>query len=233
MRRRQPDGSAVWVRAEHLGQSVTRVELDPHAVDADHAKLALSTDNDRALSLIAKALKPKDQAYAIAVQHVEEVVERHAGGAKPGWVKSDDRVLQRILAEFYDCPQGEPKALYNNGGRDELCAVLTTSYMALSAATTPALAATDTTFSGEITTSGGGLIRGSATYAHTAGTNAVTLTKTFTANGSDSLPVTASREAVFSASSGGTLRQESALSSSVTLNATGDNVTVTATIDIG
>ena len=70
------------------------------------------------------------------------------------------------------------------------------AYMGLTATATPAVDG-DTTLTGEITTAGGGLIRQLATYAHTASGTTTTLTKTFTCNGSDSLPVTVAQIAIF------------------------------------
>lgn len=96
--------------------------------------------------------------------------------------------------------------------------------------TTPV--ATDTTLTGEITTAGGGLLRAQATYAHTAGTTTYTLTKTFTANGSDSLPVTIGKIGMFVASSASTMVFETLLSPTATLSASGDTVTPTQTVSI-
>lgn len=104
-------------------------------------------------------------------------------------------------------------------------------YMALSANTT-APAAGDTTLTGEITTVGGGLVRAQAVYAHTAGASTYTLTKTYTANGSDALPVTLGKVGVFNASSAGAMPWSSLLSPTVTLSASGDAVTITHTITI-
>lgn len=104
-------------------------------------------------------------------------------------------------------------------------------YIALTAnATAPALG--DTTLTAEIATGGGGLIRAQATYAHTNGVSTYTLTKTFTANGSDALPVTVAKIGVFNASSTGTLVWETLLSSTATLSASGDALTVTSTITV-
>jgi hypothetical protein len=55
----------------------------------------------------------------------------------------------------------------------------------------------------------------------------------FTANGSDSLPVTISKLGVFNASSSGTLGYETLLNATATLTTSGDNVTVTHTITAG
>jgi hypothetical protein len=93
-------------------------------------------------------------------------------------------------------------------------------------------AAGDTTLAGEITTAGGGLVRAQAVFAHTNGTSSYTLTKTFTANGSDSLPVTIAKIGVFNAASGGTLGFETLLSSTATLAASGDALTITDTVSI-
>jgi hypothetical protein len=124
-----------------------------------------------------------------------------------------------------------------NGGRDvALAATYTTStqpaaanYMALTANAT-AVSAASTTLTAEIATGGGGLIRAQATYAHTNGQATATLTKTFTANGSDSLPVTIAKIGIFNASSSGTLVHETLLSSTATVSASGDALTVTETV---
>lgn len=104
-------------------------------------------------------------------------------------------------------------------------------WMALTANST-APAATDTTLTGEIATAGGGLLRTTATYAHTGGTNTYTLSKTFTANGSDSLPVTIAKIGVFDAASVGNLVYETLLSATATLSTSGDQLTVTDTVTI-
>lgn len=126
--------------------------------------------------------------------------------------------------------------MITNAGYDLICDVTSNStqpasarFMALTANTT-APAAGDTTLTAEITTGGGGLIRAAATYAHTTGTKVFTLTKAFTANGSDSLPVTLGKYGVFNASSSGTLAFENLISPTATLSASGDICTVTETV---
>jgi hypothetical protein len=127
-----------------------------------------------------------------------------------------------------------------NAGRDALHAQhLGTSaqpaafnFMCLSANATAASAAS-TTLPGEIATAGGGLLRAQATYAHTAGTNTSTLTKTFTANGSDALPVTVAKIGVLNASTVGTLGYETLLGTTAVLSLSGDNVAITHTITAG
>ncbi len=104
-------------------------------------------------------------------------------------------------------------------------------YLALTA-NTSSPAAGDTTLTAEIATAGGGLIRAVATYAHTNGTATYTLSKQFTANGSDSLPVTVAKVGVFNASSGGTMPWSSLLGTTATVSASGDSVTITETITV-
>jgi hypothetical protein len=104
-------------------------------------------------------------------------------------------------------------------------------YLALTAnVTAPALG--DTTLTAEIATGGGGLIRAASTYAHTGSTSTYTITKVFTCNGSDSLPVTVGKVGVFNASSAGTLVWSTLLSPTATLSASGDALTVTETVTI-
>lgn len=103
-------------------------------------------------------------------------------------------------------------------------------FMALSANTT-AVTGTDTALAGEITTAGGALIRKIATFAHTASATSYTLTAVFTANGTDSLPVTIGKLGIFQtvAAVGKTLFQ-TLISPTATLSASGDQLTVTDTI---
>jgi hypothetical protein len=108
----------------------------------------------------------------------------------------------------------------------------TFNYVALTASTV-APASGDTTLTGEITSAGGGLLRAQATYAHTAGTNTTTLTKTYTANGSDALPVTIAQIGVLNATSSGTLAYHTALSATATLSSIGDSLSVTETVTAG
>lgn len=235
-------GETVIMPAEHLRQSETRVEMRDGFDDPDHVDLTLSTDNDRQLSNLAKALAPEHRGYAVGVYEFDQIVEALAPGCRPDWVDSeDDPGFAAVLAAYYGCPQGKPEALVTNGGRDALHAQhLGTSaqpaaftYGALSANTGSAFAAADTTLAGEITTAGGGLVRGAMTYAHTTGTNTSTLTKTWTANGSDALPVTLASWANFNASSAGTMGEEAALNATATLTVSGDSVTITFTLTAG
>lgn len=105
------------------------------------------------------------------------------------------------------------------------------NYMALTANATAASAAS-TTLTAEIATAGGGLLRAQAAYAHTNGTATGTLTKTFTANGTDALPVTLAKIGLFDAATVGTMGHETLLNATATLNASGDNVAITETVTI-
>lgn len=128
--------------------------------------------------------------------------------------------------------------MLTNAGRDFVSAQVagaggtaTAKHMAVTAnATAPA--AGNTTLAGEITTAGGGLLRKVATYAHTTGTATYTLTATFTANGSDALPVTLAKRGVFDAASTGTLVFETLLNSTAVLSVSGDATTITDTVTI-
>jgi hypothetical protein len=96
-------------------------------------------------------------------------------------------------------------------------------------ATAPA--GTDTTLTAEITTAGGGLIRKISAYAHTAGVASYTLTTAYTANGSDSLPVTVAKIGVFQTLTGASrMAFETLLNATATLTTSGDQVTVTNTV---
>lgn len=129
--------------------------------------------------------------------------------------------------------------MLHNAGKDFVADALSKTsgrpacaeYLALTANTT-APSASDTTLTAEIATASGGLIRAIATYAHTGGTSTYTLTKTFTANGNDSLPVTIGKVGVFNASSSGTMVWSSLLSPTATISASGDAITTTETITV-
>jgi hypothetical protein len=132
--------------------------------------------------------------------------------------------------------------MLTNAGRDMIAGAIGDSsgsrpapaeYIGLTAnSTTPS--ASSTSLTGEITTSGGGLIRAKALYAHTNGQATYTLTKTFTANSNDvpNLPVTIAKLGVFNAASSGTLVYESLLSATATLSASGDAVAITETVTL-
>jgi hypothetical protein len=90
----------------------------------------------------------------------------------------------------------------------------------------------------ELWFSGGGLKRKLATWAHTDGTGTFTLTTTWTANGSDTLPQAIAKWACFqhevtaapTTTTTGRMLFNTLLSALATLAASGDNVTVTNTV---
>lgn len=104
-------------------------------------------------------------------------------------------------------------------------------FMALTA-NASAASATDTALTGEITTAGGGLIKKLGTYAHTTGVASYSLAATFTANGTDSLPVTVAKIGTFNSvvASTGRMQFETLLSATATLSASGDSLTCTQTV---
>jgi hypothetical protein len=103
----------------------------------------------------------------------------------------------------------------------------TAGYMALTTdATAPA--ATDTTLTSEETTNG--LARSAQlTPTHSAGATSSVFTKTFTYTGSTSKVI--AKVGLFNASSAGTMVLETLLSSTGTVNANGDTITITWTIN--
>jgi hypothetical protein len=103
-------------------------------------------------------------------------------------------------------------------------------FMGLTANAT-AVATSDTTLPGEITTASGGLIRKQATLSHSAGGSTGTIVGVFTANGSDSLPVTIAKMGVGPSllSSANQLFQ-TVLNATATITVSGDQVTVTDTV---
>jgi hypothetical protein len=130
--------------------------------------------------------------------------------------------------------------MLTNAGKDMISGALgdrsgsrpaAADYLAITANTTSP-AASDTTLTGEIATASGGLIRSQATYAHTTGTSTYTLTRTYTANGNDSLPVTVAKTGVFNAASAGAMVWETLLGTTATVSASGDSLTVTVTISL-
>jgi hypothetical protein len=106
------------------------------------------------------------------------------------------------------------------------------SFMGLTADAT-AVASGDTVLPSEITTAGGGLIRKIGTLAHTAGAATGTVVAVFTANGTDSLPVTVAKMGI-SPSIKSTVKNllQTVLNATATMAASGDQVTITDTITL-
>lgn len=115
-------------------------------------------------------------------------------------------------------------------GMDQAGAFINSLYMGLSANTTDPVIG-DTSLTGEILTSGGGLVPQSVTYSHTNGQLTFVNSATFTANGSDSLSVVIAQICGRTASGGGgTMRYREKLTSTATIAASGDALTVTYTL---
>lgn len=102
-------------------------------------------------------------------------------------------------------------------------------------ATGGAVAGTETTLAGEITTAGGGLIAKIVPVAHSAGSTSATLTPVFTANGTDSLPVTIAKarfgSSILAAFAMGQ-RYQDLLGTTAVLSLSGDQLTLTDTITL-
>ncbi len=108
-------------------------------------------------------------------------------------------------------------------------------FMGLSTSTTtPGSPSTTVTLPSEITTATGGLIRQICPWAHTAGTTTTTLTPVFTANTHDSLPAVIGSIGVFQSmvhsDTTGTMFFIDKLSTTATISASGDQLTITETI---
>jgi hypothetical protein len=198
----------------------------------------------------------EDEAFAQAISdelgipthRPEGWAPKDIGTGAPATVERQPRSITELKdAEAAKWPENPgqdikgPTALMVNGGRDALFRLLydtsrTTlpgpfNFMGLTAdSTTPT--ASMSSLTGEITTAGGGLIRAQATYAHTTGASTATLTHTFTANSSDSLPVVVARIGLFDASSGGNMGHTTLLNSTAPMNVSGDNVAVTETVTV-
>lgn len=150
-------------------------------------------------------------AYGVIVSNTTTVltVDRWYSPASPGGAAP---TAPTSTAPFVILPGGAPAM-----------------YTALTANST-APGAGDTTLTGEITTAGGGLVRKMSTFAHTTGAASYTLTTTYTANGSDTLPVTIAKVGVFNSIVSGLMVFETLLSATATLSASGDALTVTHTV---
>ncbi len=196
-------------KAERVGEAF---KLTGH----EHADRAWKY-HQSAVGLECKLWLPTDDA-ADPLLPTEQLIRLLAAQQQEHW----DAILERIDG---------PTALLVNGGRDAVMDGHFATYVYLGlTATATAPSASDTSLTGQITTSGGGLIAAAGTHAHTAGTSTSTLSKTHTANGSDSLPVTIAQVGVRNASgTGGTMATRTLLSSTATLSSSGDALTTTMT----
>lgn len=176
--------------------------------------------------------------------HAVQAWAAHSTDA-PGWIQGDGLTpeLEEALRDALGMPRGlgdeVARMLLTNAGHDfcakqlagSASATAVAKWIALTA-NTDAPSASDTTLASEITTASGGLVRAEGTYAHTGGTSTYTVSKTFTANGNDSLPVTIAKLGNFDAASSGNMVFETALSPTATLSASGDTLAITWTITV-
>lgn len=114
--------------------------------------------------------------------------------------------------------------LHQQGYKDTGLGTVGLCYIALSNDTVGETASS-TTLSTEIAANG--LTRAIGTYAHTAGTNTTTISKTFTASGTQS----AQKAALFTASSAGTMNHVLAFTQRNLIS--GDTLAITFTITLG
>jgi hypothetical protein len=239
----QMDDKQVSRAAEHLPHgSTTVVKMREGFDDEEFVTHVLSTDNDRMLTLISRAMPTDGLKYSVGTYEIEHVISRHSGSNRPTWVWSDDEVFAKVLSDYYGVPvSAMPQALLTNVGRDDIhlqhldvgAQPAAYGFGGLSANNGSGFAVTDTTLAGEITTAGGGLLRKAMTFAHTTGTNTSTLTATWACNSSDVLPVTLDSLGIFNAVTAGHLGWEDPMSTSATLAQSGDSLTDTFTLTAG
>ena len=178
-----------------------------------------------------------EAAYAYKQRAVALAPKLWVPGAEGDDIAPDDLLLLLAAqqAEDWDAMLAAitgPTALVVNAGVDQAGTFINSTYLGLSASTTDPVAG-DTSLTGEILTSGGGLVPASVTYSHTNGTGTFTASCTHTANGSDSLPVTVAQMCLRTASGGGgTMRVREKYSSTATLSASGDAMTSTYTLTV-
>jgi hypothetical protein len=239
---RQDDGTTVGRPHPIIQQTETRVEMWPGFDDPENVALTASTDNDRIFSMIHRSLADEHKDYAIGISELEQIWGVHSGNSRPDWVSSNNAAFAQAIGAHFRCPVSDqpPSMLLTTVGRDAIHAQhmstaaqpASFNYMALTASTT-APAVGDTTLAGEIVTTG--LARAQCTYTHTAGTNTSTLTHTFTAVAADVAggSVVVAQIGVFNAASGGTLGYHTAMVSTATITAAGDNVQNTETVTAG
>lgn len=154
------------------------------------------------------------QQYTSGVGGMVNVVVNHLGNVVYN-TNTPDRITnegESVIARQTACGAVSAPACANGG-----------VYIALSTSVT-ATSGSDTTCPSEITTNG--LARTLGTFAST-GNNTDTVSNTFTYTGSTQVVIT--KVCMFDASSGGNLFAEDLLSSSATVSASGDQVTITWT----
>ena len=214
-------------------------------------------EGDGAGSLHVIPLDPVVNNQTVFTVHHDEATPRqvvadvlgalryHSDGS-PSWVLVEDentargRLVQELLSHEWDLTvPAQPTALVTNGGLDYASAQLGGSPSSSNVAVNMALtsnagppAGSDTVLASEYNHTSAGLNRKASTYAHTVGAGTYTLSATFTANASDTLPFTANMMGVFTQLSGGTLVLETAVSPPITWNASGDQGTIVDTVSV-
>lgn len=224
------------------GQTVKR---EPVHTDAKPAWVA--SDNGALATILAEAFggvevrdleDPYDGRFS-GPGEAGRAAEKKASGGGGGSVKQGP-LMAMLLVPFlgYLLANFLPMLKVNTGNdfqyqqmAGSASATAVGKFVGLTANTTTPVVG-DTTLTGEITTAGGGLIRKAGTPAHTTGAASYTITTVFTANGTDSLPVTIGKRGIFDAVTGGNLIFSTLVSPVATLNASGDACTLTDTISM-
>jgi hypothetical protein len=230
-------------RTSLLVHLLTTDEAQDWEIAYKHAITVVNHHAARGIDWVASSNPKLQKALATflgAAEHQATTELHHLAERDP---RLED-LLQLVGIEQERWPEVEagiegPTALKTTAGVDLIAGnafgtsatVAQLNFIALTA-NSEAPKASNTSLAGEITTVGGGLIRAQASYSHTNGTSEAKLTITFTANGTDSLPVTANKFGVFNkATSGGTMGIETAITAT-TFNASSDNATLTETLTI-
>lgn len=187
--------------------------------------------------LVALLLEEWGDIPTMAPEDVEATHYSPDGPAGDG-ARSTWPVIVAFLIAFHLVLFRMALHLRTNAGRDHQSAVVfdtasngtgtyaSTRYIGVTEdATAPA--AGDTALTSELAVEG--FTRATATYAHTAGTATVTLTKTFTMSGGTSRTIR--HAGLFNATSGGTMGYKTAVPSAPTL-VSGDSVAITWTFTL-
>jgi hypothetical protein len=189
---------------------------------------------------VATATSPNSLTTNSAVTHAandlvgQRLIALTAGAVVEGAISANtaglntiiqvDRWTQPGLTTTATTPSGTTAYAILSGGAPARVIALSTN------ATAPA--ATDTSLVGELNNANGGLNRAKATYSHTIGTAAYTLTNTWTANASDGTSNVINKMGVFNTlvSVAGILVFESAVTSPPTL-VSGDTIQIVETVN--
>lgn len=208
-----------------------------HAAEG-HKPAWVASDNANLASLLAEHFGGVEVRELLDPYDPETRSKSRGGGATEGGVSTFLPLLGLLLWVAFVLSKFQTY-LKTNAGNDfqaqqmagSASATAVAKWVALTANNTSP-AAGDTSLTGEITTGGGGLVRKAGTYGHTTGAASYTLTTVFTANGSDSLPVTIAKRGIFDAASAGNLVFSTLVSPTATLSASGDQLTITDTVTL-